>query len=127
MTSKAPRRILVVEDEDLIQLLIASHLEALGFEASLAGSAAEAKAQLEVLCGAVAAAVIDMALPDGKGDALVRELRVLYPGLPVVISSGYDPKALQPKFLGLTAIDYLSKPFSREQLRAALDGIGVNP
>jgi DNA-binding response OmpR family regulator len=127
MTSKAARRILVVEDEDLIQVLIASHLEGFGFEVSLAGSAAEAKAQLGALCGAVAGAVIDMALPDGKGDALVRELRALYPGLPMVISSGYDPNTLRPKFVGVTAIDYVRKPFSREQLWAALRNIGVNP
>jgi DNA-binding response OmpR family regulator len=125
MTGKIPARILVVEDEDLIQMLIASHLEFFGFQAALAGSAAEAKAKLKALRGAVAGAVIDMALPDGKGDALVRELRALYPGLPVVISSGYDRKTLQPKFVGLAAIDYLSKPFSREQLRAALCNIGV--
>jgi DNA-binding response OmpR family regulator len=125
MTAKMPRRILVVEDEDLIQLLIASHLQVFGFEAALAGSAAEARAKLAALCGTVAGAVIDMALPDGKGDALVRELRSLSPGLPVVISSGYDRHTLQPKFVGLAAIDYLSKPFGREELRAALCNIGV--
>jgi DNA-binding response OmpR family regulator len=125
MTSGMAARILVVEDEDLIQMLIASHLKVFGFEAALAASAAEARAQLKALCGAVAGAVIDMALPDGKGDQLVRELRTLYPGLPVVISSGYDRHTLQPRFVGLAGIDYVSKPFSREELRAALCNIGV--
>jgi hypothetical protein len=34
------------------------------------------------------AAVFDMGLPDRHGDMLGRELRALYPGLPVVVGSG---------------------------------------
>ncbi len=123
--SAAPR-ILVVEDEELIQMVIAGHLEDMGFDVELAGTAAEAKSKLQQRGGALDAAITDMGLPDAKGDALVNELRTLHPGLPVVISSGYDRAALRGKFADLQGIDFLTKPYSEDQLRDALHRVGID-
>jgi signal transduction histidine kinase len=123
----APPRILVVEDEDLIQMLLSSQLEDMGFEVALTGSAAAAKNKLALLQGQVDAAIVDLGLPDATGDSLVRELRTLYPALPIVISSGYDKATLQNRFSNERSIEFLSKPFTAEQLEAAIRDLGVKP
>jgi PAS domain S-box-containing protein len=123
----APPRILLVEDEDLIQMLLGSQLEDLGFEVAIAGSAAAAKSKLALLQGQVDAAIVDLGLPDASGDSLVRELRTLYPALPIIISSGYDKATLQSRFPNTRCIEFLSKPFTAEQLEAAIRDLGVKP
>jgi signal transduction histidine kinase len=123
----APPRILVVEDEDLIQMLLSSQLEDLGFEVEIAGSAAAAKNKLMLLQGQVDAAIVDLGLPDATGDSLIRELRVLYPALPIVISSGYDNATLRERFPNERSVALLSKPFTAEQLEAAIRDLGIKP
>ncbi len=76
-------------------MLLSAHLEDMGFEVEITGSAAAAKNKLAFLEGRVDAAIVDLGLPDATGDSLVRELRTLYPTLPIVISSGYDKATLR--------------------------------
>jgi signal transduction histidine kinase len=123
----SPPRILVVEDEDIIQMLLCGQLEDMGFEVEITGSAAAAKHKLASLRGQVSAAIVDLGLPDAPGDSLVGELRVLYPALPIVISSGYDQATLRSKFSSEHSIEFLSKPFNAEQLEAAIRDLGIKP
>ena len=123
----APPRILVVEDEDLIQMLLSSQLKDMGFAVEIAGTAAAAKSKLALLHGQVDAAIVDLGLPDATGDSLVRELRTVYPALPIVISSGYDKATLQSRFPTERSIEFLSKPFAAEQLEAAFRDLGIKP
>jgi signal transduction histidine kinase/DNA-binding response OmpR family regulator len=122
-----PPRILVVEDEDLIQMLLSSQLEELGYAVEVTGTAAAAKHKLALLQGQVDAAIVDLGLPDSSGDSLVRELRILYPALPIVISSGYDRATLRDRFPADKSVEYLSKPFTAEQLEAAIRDLGIKP
>ena len=121
----ASTRILIVEDEDLIQMVIAGHVADMGFEVELAGSAAEAKSKMLLLKGSVDAAIVDMGLPDARGDRLVSELRAIYPTLPIVISSGYDKATMQVKFAGTSNIEFLTKPYTQQQLSDALSRLGL--
>jgi DNA-binding response OmpR family regulator len=121
----ATARILVVEDEVLIQMLAAENLEDLGFKAEIAGSAAAAKSLVASLEGDVAAAIVDMGLPDATGDVLVSELRAIYPKLPIVVSSGQSEASLLDRFKGHELVGFLTKPYAMEQLERALRSIGV--
>jgi signal transduction histidine kinase len=123
----APARILIVEDEDLIQMLLSAQLEDLGFETEVTGSAAAAMAKLALLQGECAAAIVDLGLPDSKGNSLINEMRALYPQLPIVISSGYDKATLRTQFPAERNMEFLSKPFAAEQLEAAIRGLGLKP
>ncbi len=120
------KRILIVEDEDLIQMLIAAQLEDMGFSVELAGTASEAKSKMLLLNGSLDAAIIDMGLPDAKGDAVVGELRAIDPALPIVISSGYDRAAIQGKFVETPLLEFLTKPYTEDQLRDALHRVGID-
>ena len=108
-------------------MLLSSQLEYMGFEVEITGSAAAAKNKLALLRGQVSAAIVDLGLPDAPGDSLVRELRVLYPELPILIASGYDQATLRSKFSSERSIEFLSKPFSAEQREAAIRDLGIKP
>ena len=121
----SPPRVLVVEDEVLIQMVASDILEDLGFIPEVAGSAAAAKSKLALLAGEVAAAVVDVGLPDATGDVLVNELRAIYPTLPIVVASGHSESSLSGTFKGYERLGYLSKPYSSDGLAAALRSVGV--
>ncbi|WP_343714052.1 response regulator [Inquilinus sp.] len=120
-----PGRILVVEDEPLLQMLIVDNLEEFGFKAETAGSATEALNKLRLMADGFDGAVVDLGLPDYGGDVLIREMRALHPALPVVVSSGQGEAAVRDQFRDLARIAVLTKPFTGEELGAALRDAGI--
>jgi DNA-binding response OmpR family regulator len=121
----SPSRILIVEDEMLIQMLAVEILKELGFNVDTAGSAADARSKLRLLEGDVDAVILDIGLPDAKGDLLLKEIRGAYPALPILITSGQDDAELRTQFAGLEFVEFLSKPYVLEQVRSALASVGA--
>jgi PAS domain S-box-containing protein len=122
-----PGRILLVEDEPLIQMLAVEYLEGRGFTVYKAGSATEAINTLGLLPGGVDAVVVDIGLPDRKGDELVREMRALYPSLPVVFATGAGASTLQSQNTGAGPTAFVTKPYSEKALIGALGSLGIQP
>jgi CheY-like chemotaxis protein len=120
-----PARVLVVEDETLIQMLATEYLEDCGIKVDTAGSASEALNKLRLIPGGVDALVVDMGLPDRKGDALVREVRSIYPSLPIIIASGQGRGELRQLFEDMASITFVQKPYTSEDLKAAIRAIGI--
>jgi CheY-like chemotaxis protein len=120
-----PARILLVEDEPLIQMLAVEQLEELGFIVEVAGTATEAMNKARPINGPISAAIVDHGLPDRNGDVLINELRAVYPLLPIVIASGQGEDELRARFKGDERIALLSKPYTVEQLTAALASLNV--
>jgi PAS domain S-box-containing protein len=116
-------RILLVEDEPLVQLLAIEYLEELGYRTEAASSATEAINKVKLLNGQIDLAIVDIGLPDRKGDVLVSELRALYPHLPVVITSGYDEPRM-PRFGGDGGVAFMRKPYTREDVEKAMAEAG---
>ncbi|HEY3016137.1 MAG TPA: response regulator transcription factor [Nocardioides sp.] len=116
-----PLRVLVVDDEPNIAELISMALRYEGWEITQAhsGSKAVAKA-LEVQPDAV---VLDMMLPDFDGMEVLRRLRGRQPDVPVLFLTARD--SVEDRVAGLTAggDDYVTKPFSLEELVARLRGL----
>jgi CheY-like chemotaxis protein len=123
---RAGGRILLVEDEALIQMLAEEFLQGAGFTVDSAGSAAEAMNKLRLIPGGVDAAIVDIGLPDRQGDDLVREMRAVYPLLPVVIASGRGVEDLRATFKGEQRIAFISKPYMETELLTALKDLGLN-
>jgi PAS domain S-box-containing protein len=116
----APARVLLVEDELLVQMVVSEQLRELGYRVDTAGSATEAMNKVKLL-NDVAAAVVDIGLPDRKGDVLVGELRALHPELPIVIATGYDSAELARRFAADRRIALIRKPYTQDALKAVLD------
>ncbi|MGY3446272.1 MULTISPECIES: response regulator [unclassified Bradyrhizobium] len=120
-----PGRILLVEDEFLLQLLVTDMLAESGLAvdgaASFKEAAAKARSGIEGLIGAV----VDLGLPDRPGDELVAELRSLYTDLPVVLATGHVDEDVRQRFSAMQGVQLLAKPFSAEDLTTALGKAGV--
>ena len=107
-------RLLVVEDEYLIRMLLEDMLADLGYEVAAVGTLAEASAF--ATDGDFQAAILDVNIED----------KVIFPvadilakrGLPFVFVTGYGERSLPEPYAKRPA---LQKPFQAEQLNAVLD------
>ena len=111
-------RILVVDDERNIAELVAMALKVAGFEVRTAASAREARAAVRDFRPALI--VLDVGLPDQDGFALVQRLQAEGTRAPVIFLTARD--ATEEKIHGLTVggDDYVTKPFSLEELVARI-------
>ncbi|MEC3918970.1 response regulator transcription factor [Nocardia sp. CDC160] len=122
-----PPAVLVVDDEPALAELVALALRYEGWTVETAGDgrAALAKAR-EVRPDVV---VLDLMLPDMTGLEVLERMRRVWPELPVLLLTAKD--AVEDRIAGLTAggDDYVTKPFSIEEvvlrLRALLRRSGV--
>ncbi|MGE3174272.1 MAG: response regulator [Planctomycetota bacterium] len=110
-------RILLVDDEVPIRRFLRSALRPRGYEVAEAGTLEEAR----LLCTARPPEVIllDLALPDGDGVDLVRELRG-WTDVPIVVLSARGQEEDKVAALDAGADDYLTKPFGVPELLARL-------
>ena len=124
----SPVNVLVVDDEDVLAEMVSMALRYEGWTVNTAadGAAAIAAAR-NVRPDAV---VLDVMLPDMSGLDVLRKLREDNPQLPVLLLTAKD--ALEDRIAGLTAggDDYVTKPFSIEEvvlrLRSLLRRTGVS-
>jgi PAS domain S-box-containing protein len=123
--ARSPGRILVVEDEPLIQMLVMDYLEEAGFTVDIVGSATEAMNSLKLIRGGFEAVVLDMGLPDHKGDHLVREIRATSLALPIVIASGESTIDVRHMFPEEKHIAFVRKPYTAGDLLGALRELGI--
>ena len=113
-SSIATPRLLVVEDEYLIRMLLEDMLADLGYEVAAAvGTMAEAS-ELAAR-GDFNAAILDVNL-DGEEIYPVADILAAR-GLPFVFVTGYGERSLSEPYRGRPA---LQKPFQAEQLKAVL-------
>lgn len=116
------RKALLVEDEALVAALAADALEELGFQIVEAATARSALELATAGVGTFTLAIIDVGLPDGRGDALAIELRQLRADLPIIIATGYGEESLDARIRDQRTI-VLGKPYDLTQLHAAITAI----
>ena len=117
-TQAATQRILVVDDENSISELIATSLRFVGFEVRTAATGSEALTIAEEF--KPHALILDVMLPDQNGFEVCRQLRLDGHNVGVLFLTAKD--AVEDKITGLTigGDDYVTKPFSLEELVARL-------
>ena len=111
-------RILVIEDEPRILDFVSRGLEAEGFSVLAARDGQEGLRMAEVArCDLV---ILDLLLPRLDGLSVLRTLETKQPALPVVIVSARADLTTKLNGFGLGARDYLTKPFSFDELLARI-------
>jgi CheY-like chemotaxis protein len=115
---------LIVEDDALVAMVAEDHLVDLGFETVWAERGADALAIMAD--GGLSVVLIDIGLPDMRGDDLARRAGTLIPGIPIIMASGYDSDDIKDRFSAARAVAVLTKPYSFEDLRTALAALGVS-
>jgi two-component system, OmpR family, response regulator len=122
-----PINVLVVDDESVLAEMVSMALRYEGWSISTAGDGSSAIAAARAQRPDVV--VLDVMLPDMSGLDVLHKLREENPQLPVLLLTAKD--AVEDRIAGLTAggDDYVTKPFSIEEvvlrLRALLRRTGV--
>ncbi|HEX2778434.1 MAG TPA: response regulator [Gemmatimonadaceae bacterium] len=111
------RRVMVVEDDAAVRVLTRRVLEHAGYRVVEAADGQSALATLTAGTERVDVVVSDLAMPGMNGAALARAIGERYPGLPVIIVSGFADARLEREVAGLTL---LSKPVDPPALVAAV-------
>jgi len=111
--------ILVVDDEDAIRDLFSVWLRVAGYTCVSAGTAAEALTVAERERTDVA--LLDIRMPGESGVWLARRLRERRADLAIIMATGAQSFDAAREGMRLGVMDYLLKPFSRQELVDAVD------
>lgn len=119
MPSSDTHRILVVEDDDIVRMLMVDVLEELEFSV-LEADSWDAAAQLLESEDTIDLLVTDVGLGDATRDGvdLARHARQVRPGIPVLVASGYGDTLTLPE-----GTELLSKPFNIDALRETVSAL----
>jgi two-component system OmpR family response regulator len=120
-TGEEPVRVLVVDDEPDLADMVATMLRFDGCRTATAGSADEAVLTARELRPDIA--VLDVMLPGQDGISLLSRLRSEHAGLPVVLLTAKGETRDRVAGLRAGADDYITKPFSLEELLARLQAV----
>ena len=110
-------RILLVDDEVSIQRSVAPLLRSRGYEVEVAGTGADALKSAAMRPPDLV--VLDLGLPDIEGSEICRRIRA-DSQVPVIVLSARGGEADKVSSLDLGADDYVTKPFSPEELLARI-------
>jgi len=116
--TRAPRRVLVVEDESAQRLMYARALDQMGYESVCVGTINEARSALG--SSPVAVALLDLNLSGEHGLELFEHIRERRPAVSVVIATGYGTFELAKRAIRMDAVDFLSKPVGLAELESAI-------
>lgn len=109
------RKVLVVDDEELILGVATRILKRLPLEVHTAKSGSEAVEK--VASGAFDLVMLDLTMPEWDGRTTLLEIQRLRPGLPVVIMSGMSTTESVDVLRGVECQGFLPKPFSIADVR----------
>jgi DNA-binding NtrC family response regulator len=116
--------VLVIDDDPGVRQAVSSTLERLGHTVRVAGTAAQARVEWTHVAPDVM--FLDLRLPDGDGMDLLAELHKGAPHVQVIVITGFGDVDLAMRALRLGAKDLLEKPFTNEQIAAAVqDMVGL--
>ncbi len=120
-------RVLVVDDDETLGVLLLAHLRQTGQRVLLAASAQEAIATVEAH-GPPDVAVLDITLPDSRGFELAQKLRAATRGgrLPIIFLSANVDETHIEQGRRMDAV-YLTKPYIRTALCNAVDKALAQP
>ena len=109
--------VLVVEDDAAVRRLIATALAMHGYHVEVAATGEAAI--LEAASHGPDLVLLDLGLPDVDGIAVIKKLRS-WSNVPIIVISARIEEADKIEALDTGADDYLTKPFSLEELQARI-------
>jgi DNA-binding response OmpR family regulator len=109
-------RVLVIDDDEAIRSALGGALAAEGLLADLAETASDGLKR--ALAGGYDLVILELLMPGADGFAVLRQLLCGRPGQPVLVLSCLADVRSKVECFNLGARDYLTKPFSLDELLA---------
>ncbi len=113
------KKILIIDDDTNIQIVLANLLKSKKYEPSVASSAKEAIE--EIKNNFYDLVLLDIFLPDKDGLSLLKEIKNFDEELQVIILTAYGDVKNVVEAMRLGAFDYLTKPVSNEEIILAIE------
>ncbi len=113
-------RILAIDNQLYFRSFLEGILAEAGYAIQTVDRRAAAIEELQ-LQGRFDALILDLALPDTDGEALIRELRQRWPEQPVIVVTGVGETPAVVSAMAAGAFDYLLKPIDREALLRTIE------
>ena len=110
-------QILVVEDDNAVAKLMVATMESQGYQYRIAKTGAGAI--MEALSYKPEVMILDLGLPDTDGIEVINKIRA-WSNMPIIVVSARSEDADKVAALDAGADDYLTKPFSVDELLARL-------
>ena len=120
MNEHRPRRILLVDDDASLLVVLAEQLHDDGYEVATARDGQEALRRLEA--GWPDLILLDLMLPKVDGLALARQIKA-DADLPIIVLSAIDTADSKAKLVDEVAEDYVAKPYHYPELRARIERV----
>ena len=115
-------KILILEDEPISMKKLSNDLKSYGHETLEASDGIEAlnsyynNKDIDLV-------ITDLAMPFGKGEDFIREIKALKPTMPIVVISGTVDKEILNKLKIFKCTDILVKPHDKDRLKLILDSL----
>ncbi|MEZ4363442.1 MAG: PAS domain S-box protein [Kofleriaceae bacterium] len=116
------KRILLVEDEPGILKFTKKRLEARGYAVVSASNPRQALSVLDEGVGELDLLLTDVIMPEMNGQALAHLMVERFPNIKCVFMSGYPANVIANQGVVNANVSFLEKPFSIEELMAAVEG-----
>ena len=113
--------LMIVDDERAIREVCRDVAQTLGFHTSIADSAEHAYRVLE--SNAIDVVLLDLKLPGAGGLEALHQIRERRPDAVVIVVTGYGTVQSAVQAMKNGAYDYVTKPFSMEELRLLLERV----
>ncbi|MGB5553218.1 MAG: sigma-54 dependent transcriptional regulator [Flavobacteriaceae bacterium] len=111
--------ILIIEDDAAFCQMLQRFLSKKGFDVETSFTAPEAKAKFSTM--AFDLVLTDLRLPDYDGIQLLSDIKKSNPNTPVIVMTGYAEVGSAVKAMKKGAYDYISKPFTPDDIVAVID------
>lgn len=114
-------RILLIDDDEAVRMVLRTSLEIMGHEVAVAGNGREGLAM--ALAGKYDLVITDLIMPEKEGIETIQELHRLQPALKIIAMSG-GGRGNAADYLPLAGLlgasRTMAKPFSHEELERAV-------
>ena len=115
--------VLVIEDEEMVMDVSRKMLEKLECHVLQARNGSEANRVVKTYGGIIDLVIMDINLPDIKGDALYPAIIKARPNMKVIVSSGYELEGPVREILDAGAKGFIQKPYSLDALSDKLNEV----
>ena len=113
-----PKTVLIIDDDDSLRRVVEYNLAEDGFRVLTAGEGQTGLQRFQE--SSVDLVLADVRMPGMDGLEVLTRLKAMQPDLPVIVLTAHGTIDSAVEAMKVGAFDYLTKPFSRDQLHAAV-------
>jgi two-component system NtrC family response regulator len=112
------KTVLLIDDDESLRRVLEYNLREDGYQVVTAADGRSGLQRFQE--AAVDLVVTDVRMPEMDGVALLTHLKAMQPDLPVIVLTAHGTIDSAVEAMKVGAFDYLTKPFSRDQLKASV-------